>query len=276
MNKELIYRTLTAFIAGGISVSAIAYAPGGLWVFCGVVSMAGVAEFWRVSGIRARRYTWTTWAWGLLGWVLVAAWRLFGIEGENQTWIWTWAVSLYPALALLALFNEKEKNPLQTLSLMGFSYWYVYLPLVLFFLFSVPGPTLIYDSRLPLGILFLTWFLDSGSYFAGKAWGKHPIFPRISPKKTWEGAIGGAVICWITGYFLEQYWKIPGVSWIIISVIISVVSQLGDMIESMFKRSVHLKDSGSILPGHGGMLDRFDGFFLSIPFIQLYFLLSGI
>jgi phosphatidate cytidylyltransferase len=274
MNKELVNRFLTALVAGTIAMGAIIYAPGGLWLFCVVVSQVGIWEFWKLMGITDRRYTWTSWLWGLAGWGLLAAWRVFGIDGEGQAWLWAWGLLLFPMMALIALFNPKEKDPLRTLSFIGFSYWYAYVPLVLFFLFSVPGPALWYKYQMPLGILLLTWFLDSAAYFIGKGFGRHPLFPRISPKKTWEGSLGAAVVCMGIGVIFQNFWALPGVNWIIIAGIISTASQLGDLVESMFKRSVHLKDSGSILPGHGGMLDRFDGLFLSVPFIQLYFILT--
>ena len=128
-----------------------------------------------------------------------------------------------------------------------------------------------YDPFLPLGLLMLTWVLDSGAYFVGRWLGKRPLFPRISPKKTWEGSIGGAVLCIGLGVAMEQFLPAHSYNWIIIAAIISVFSQLGDLIESMFKRSIEIKDSGSLLPGHGGMLDRFDGVFVSTPFVFLYF-----
>ena len=113
--------------------------------------------------------------------------------------------------------------------------------------------------------------LDSGAYAVGRLMGRHPLFPRISPKKTWEGSIGGALLCLGLGVVLQIYVPQGNCNWIVVAAIISVFSQVGDLVESMFKRSVALKDSGSILPGHGGMLDRFDGVFLSVPFLYLYF-----
>ncbi|MCB0856159.1 MAG: phosphatidate cytidylyltransferase, partial [Bacteroidetes bacterium] len=141
----------------------------------------------------------------------------------------------------------------------------------LFYKISLPAISSEYDPSLPLGILLLTWVLDSGAYFAGRWLGKHPLFPRISPKKTWEGSIGGAVLCIALGVLLEKMLPAQPYNWIVIAAIISVFSQLGDLIESMFKRSIEIKDSGSLLPGHGGMLDRFDGIYVSIPFLFLYF-----
>ena len=131
-----------------------------------------------------------------------------------------------------------------------------------------------YDYRIPLGILILTWGLDVGAYFIGKAIGKRPLYPRISPKKTWEGSVGGALVCILLAVFFDYYeFANEGLtfSWIVVGIIISVFSQIGDLVESMYKRSVSLKDSGSILPGHGGILDRFDGTYISIPFIYFYF-----
>lgn len=122
-----------------------------------------------------------------------------------------------------------------------------------------------------LGILLLNWINDTGAYLWGSIYGKHKLFPRISPKKTWEGFIGGAVTTigasFLIAKILKQlYWQ----DWLILAIIIVVFGTLGDLIESMFKRSLAVKDFGKILPGHGGLLDRFDSFFFAMPFAAFY------
>lgn len=121
------------------------------------------------------------------------------------------------------------------------------------------------------GYFFILWAHDIGAYFAGRWWGKHKLFERISPKKTWEGSAGGVVFSFIVAHFIAMY--CPGLTrmeWLSITVIILITSTLGDLVESMFKRSISIKDSGTILPGHGGMLDRFDGLFISVPFVWVF------
>ena len=121
------------------------------------------------------------------------------------------------------------------------------------------------------GYFFILWAHDIGAYFAGRWWGKHKLFERISPKKTWEGSAGGVAFSFLVAHFISIY--CPGFSrgeWFAITIIILLTSTLGDLVESMFKRSISIKDSGSMLPGHGGMLDRFDGLFLSVPFVWVF------
>ena len=120
------------------------------------------------------------------------------------------------------------------------------------------------------GYFFILWAHDIGAYFAGKWWGKHKLFERISPKKTWQGTAGGTVFAFIVAYFISR--TCPGFTetqWFVVAIIILVTSTLGDLVESMFKRSISIKESGTLLPGHGGMLDRFDGLFLSVPFVYV-------
>ena len=118
---------------------------------------------------------------------------------------------------------------------------------------------------------FILWASDIGAYFVGKKFGKTKLFERISPKKTWEGSIGGAVLAFIVAHFVSHHDKIlTQVDWIVITSIIVVFGTFGDLVESIFKRSIQIKDSGTILPGHGGFLDRFDGLFISSPFVFTY------
>jgi len=115
--------------------------------------------------------------------------------------------------------------------------------------------------------LFMNWAGDIAAYFVGKRFGSRPLYKRISPKKTWEGAIGGliATVGVAVLYGSVQNFGVPLFVLILISLIVGTVAQLGDLLESLFKRAFRKKDSGSILPGHGGILDRFDGIILSLP-----------
>ncbi len=126
-----------------------------------------------------------------------------------------------------------------------------------------------------LGYFFIVWSNDSFAYFAGRLFGKHKLFERISPNKTWEGFFGGMIAGLICAYLLHISVDILSLTdWIVIACIISVFGTLGDLVESMLKRSLHIKDSGSILPGHGGFLDRFDATLLAAPVVYAYLMLG--
>ncbi|MBC8045293.1 MAG: phosphatidate cytidylyltransferase [Fimbriimonadaceae bacterium] len=122
-----------------------------------------------------------------------------------------------------------------------------------------------------LGYFLIVWTYDVMAYFIGRGIGKHKLFERISPKKTWEGFIGGFIFSIGMAILVGQYLEfLTIVNWITIAIIISIFGTLGDLIESMLKRSLQLKDSSNILPGHGGFLDRFDSTLIAAPFIWLY------
>ena len=112
------------------------------------------------------------------------------------------------------------------------------------------------------------------AYIFGRWLGKHRLFERISPKKSWEGSIGGTVFAIGMAYVIAQFFtELSPIDWMIITFIIVVTGTLGDLTESMLKRSVNVKDSGTLLPGHGGLLDRFDALLLSVPFVLMYLML---
>ena len=121
------------------------------------------------------------------------------------------------------------------------------------------------------GLLFTIWASDVGAYFAGSMFGKTKLFERISPKKSWEGSIGGAILsggfAYLNSLVLTDLalWQ-----WLTISAIVVIVGTYGDLVESLFKRTMAIKDSGKSIPGHGGFLDRFDSLILSIPFIIVF------
>ncbi len=123
---------------------------------------------------------------------------------------------------------------------------------------------------------FLVWLFtflminDTFAYLVGVKWGKHKLVPKISPKKTIEGFIGGLIFSVLAGVLLQYYYPQEGINWIIIALIASVCGTLGDLVESKIKREAHVKDSSNIIPGHGGFLDRLDSFIFALPFVYLY------
>ena len=270
--SNLSSRILTALIAGSVSIAAIVLSPYGLWLFCTIISLVSVWEFYQAAGISARRYRYTVLGSGLLIWLYLLL-QLIADErvGPSMQPVLAFSLLLLPMLTMIALFDKAAQQPVQTLGSLLLGFVYPFLPILLFYRLSVPAIAAEYSFWLPLGILLLTWVLDSGAYAVGRLMGRRPLFPRISPKKTWEGSIGGALLCLGLGTVLQIYVPQGSCNWLAVAAIISVFSQVGDLVESMFKRSVALKDSGNILPGHGGMLDRFDGVFLSVPFLYLYF-----
>lgn len=155
--------------------------------------------------------------------------------------------------------------------------FYIALPLTLLSYLAYPPPhypgfeLFKYNPNVLLGFFFLIWTNDTAAYLTGVKFGKHRLFERISPKKTWEGSIGGAILSLIAAYIISIYFtELRLAEWLVIASIIIIFGTLGDLVQSLFKRSINVKDSGRILPGHGGILDRFDGVLLSVPFVFFY------
>ena len=130
---------------------------------------------------------------------------------------------------------------------------------------------------LPLSVFIFLWTNDTGAYCSGSLFGKHKLFPRISPAKSWEGSIGGGVFVLIAaaivGYFAnsgESLHTLNIPEWMGLGLVVAVFGTWGDLVESLFKRTIGVKDSGNILPGHGGMLDRFDSSLMAIPAAVIY------
>jgi phosphatidate cytidylyltransferase len=140
-----------------------------------------------------------------------------------------------------------------------------------YFYFLKPTHEIIYNPNILLGYFILLWLFDTAAYLSGITFGRHRLFERISPKKSWEGFLGGAILTIGASYLLSMIIKdLSMLSWMTIAAIIIVMGTYGDLVESLFKRSINIKDSGKVLPGHGGLLDRFDAVFLSAPIVFVY------
>ncbi len=175
-------------------------------------------------------------------------------------------------IASITLFRFKDELYFDSGKLI-FTVIYVALT----FGFSLGLPSYDYFGGFSLEVLMLfilIWSSDSFAYFTGRLFGKHKMAPKISPKKTWEGFAGGVVLTLILGFFIEQYYPELRGNWMLVGFLVSVFAPLGDLVESQLKRSFGVKDSGNIIPGHGGILDRLDSFIICAPVIYLYFLLD--
>jgi len=172
------------------------------------------------------------------------------------------------AIFIQELF-KKSNSPFHNIA-------YTYLGLILTivpftFFHALAYVTGIFNFHFPMAFLLMLWANDTGAYLVGSKLGRIKLFERHSPKKTWEGFIGGIIITagaaiLISTYFTELTWQ----QWVWIGVLISTFGTMGDLVESMFKRSINVKDSGGILPGHGGLLDRFDGLLMAAPIVYAY------
>ena len=196
-------------------------------------------------------------------------------EGETMQSraLWLLPIATYLLLRTIVQLYRPRQNALHSLERSFFSLGYVALPLALLnVIMSITAP------RLLLGMFLFIWLYDTGAFCVGMLLGKHRLFERISPKKSWEGVIGGVAVCiagaYITHYYFDEFFQVPDLTtWVGMSVVVAVFSTFGDLVESLIKRTVGVKDSGHILPGHGGILDRIDSLLLVAPAVLIYMML---
>jgi phosphatidate cytidylyltransferase len=181
-------------------------------------------------------------------------------------------ILIFPLLScvyLIKLYKKFERKPFTNIAFTFLGIFYVAVPFALLNVAAFENGS--YNFEIIFGCLFILWASDTGAYFAGTYFGKRKLFERISPKKSWEGAIGGALLATAFAFGIAYYFHTLAFwQWMVIDLIIIIGGIYGDLVESLLKRSIEIKDSGDSLPGHGGFLDRFDGLLISAPFIVAF------
>lgn len=286
MNSTIV-RTLSGIVFLGIMVSAILLNRCTFTLLISLIVALGLLEFYRMTVPKAGRLQVTL---GIIGGVSLIL--LLAVYVGRDTLCFSIASAcLYDALpaifavilflSLMGVFiaglYHKAEKPFEHISYLLAGILYIALPFSLMSLLTFWEFRAEYSGILILAYFILLWSNDVGAYCFGITLGrggKHKLFPRHSPKKTWEGFIGGMLMAMLAGFLISHFLlNTPDqtIHWIAIGLIVSIFGTLGDLTESMLKRSFGVKDSGNIMPGHGGILDRFDGVLLSFIPVLIYF-----
>ena len=239
-----------------------------LFIIVGVAELIGM-------GRKEDSQSWLVNVFDMLGGVgvFMAFYMLYEGETTQSRALWLLPLAAYLLLRCIVQLYRPKQNALHSLERSFLAMGYVALPVSLLnCIMSITAP------RLLLGMFIFIWLYDTGAYCVGMLLGKHRLFERISPKKSWEGVIGGVVACiagaYASFYWFDEFFQVPDLTtWIGLSVVVAVFATFGDLVESLIKRSVGVKDSGSIIPGHGGVLDRIDSLLLVAPAVLIYLML---
>lgn len=264
--QEFIKRIKTAVIL--CTVISLAVINGAWWFIglIGVINFLSLREFYRLfstSQASPQKINGMLLSLGILVTGIATA-AVTAIPGQ-----WLYINLPLVVLVYTTELYRKKHNPFLNIAITFLGIIFITLPLGFLggIAFIAPGQGR-YHALFIFLYFILLWASDTGAYFAGKMFGRHFLFKRISPHKTWEGSIGGLLACITVAWVASCYTQPPARwKWLVIALIIVITGTLGDLSKSLMKRSLHVKDCGNILPGHGGMIDRFDSLFGSAPFV---------
>ena len=183
-------------------------------------------------------------------------------------------IFLFFLLIMIIQMSKNQRNPILNSAINIFSLVYLFIPFVCLYLigfFNNYAWTNTFSHELLLGFFILNWVSDTGAYLVGSAIGKNKLIERISPKKTIEGSVGAIVTTIAVSYLLSMYYhQVSTLDWIVIAILIVTFGTVGDLFQSLLKRKAEVKDSGNLIPGHGGIMDRFDSVYFSAPVVFVY------
>lgn len=264
----MLTRAITGFFFIAVLVGSIFL---GQQVFVAFFSLVGLWCLYEFYGIVRSDAVKPNLVFGLLAAFVLAVLSALHCLGYIP-FVKVWAFVPFISLIFIAALYQKRSLPFHDIGYTLLGITYACVPFLFFVgLGFITGS---YNPYIPLGFLIMLWANDTGAYLSGRSFGKHKLFERISPNKTWEGFIGGVLLALVIALNLEQYFgTLPKWQWASMALIIGVFGTLGDLVESMLKRSLGVKDSGNILPGHGGLLDRFDGLLMAAPLVFFFLLM---
>ena len=276
MAKNIVIRAVSGAVYVALIVIAIVLldkSPLTYLVLFSLITLLGVKEIYDMTR-HSENESWLVEGIDMLGAIGLFVSFYLGmsnISASRATWL------LVPCIYLLArcivqLYRPRQ-NAVHSLERSFFSMVYVALPLSLLnCIVTMSTPKLL------LAVFIFIWVNDTGAFCAGVTMGRHKLWERISPKKSWEGFFGGLLACVLTALatdkWFNEFFQVPELSvWIGLSIVVSIAATYGDLTESLLKRTEGVKDSGHLIPGHGGILDRIDSLLLVSPAVVLYLIL---
>lgn len=268
--KELLLRISTGLVFLIVVIGSIVYNPYTLATLFYIVGLLGMLEYYsmaKIGGTHPQSML------GLItGTVLYLLIELVKLDVAPLQYV-SIAIPFFIAIFIFELYR-KRPDPFNNIAHTIIGIIYIMAPLALLNVFSFEEIIHEFSPEVVLGFFIMLWLNDTGAYVFGRLFGKNKLFPRISPKKTWEGLIGGVISAMVGGWILSVYYpQFSLLNWLILAILISVSASFGDLVESMLKRSLKIKDSSNLLPGHGGILDRFDGVLLASPVVFTYLMI---
>ena len=280
-NRDLFIRARTAVVFVIVMFAGIYFSVYGYLALMAFIMLASINEFQNVMKPIRPKDAMQPYYKGLS---FVLALLFFGASyGVVVGQLPAKLLLVFPSLLFLFFVMELfalSKNPFPNVAINVLGWVYLCVPFAVLNFVCIREVDYVvqYQYKLVLAILFLIWANDSCAYLVGSRIGKHKMMPRISPGKTWEGIVGGIVGAAVVAVLLHNLFNLHFLNmtdWIIIGIIASIAATFGDLVESMMKRSLGIKDTGTLMPGHGGILDRFDAFYFAVPFVALYLALVG-
>ena len=259
--NSLLTRIFSGVIFIILFISAILYSKESYLILITLFGFLSLFEFSKMINLK-----------NIIPYLLLAFLSYAAYTKNEEKLIWIiLAVTIICGIRLIIyLYSDKKTYPKHNFEKLDLSIRYIVFSF--FFLQLIPFSEGKYNPNIVIGVLILIWVNDSFAYLIGKNFGKTKLFERISPRKTIEGFIGGLVFSMISTLLLSKYLNtnLTLFNWLILAALVSILGTLGDLIESKFKRQANIKDSGAIMPGHGGILDRLDSLLFVAPFVYLY------
>jgi phosphatidate cytidylyltransferase len=267
LNKynNLTQRLITGILGSAAIIFGVVYSEWAYFLIFFTLCLLSLLEFYRVTGLDGLVPLKT---FGTFCGMVIFCLSFFIERGSISFRYYFLIFPLVSCIYMIKLYKF-ERKPFTNIAFTFLGIFYIAIPFALLNIAAFEKGK--YNFEIIFGCLFILWASDTGAYFAGTFFGRRKLFERISPKKYWEGAWGGALLAMIFAYGIARYFTTLALwQWLIIGVIIVVGGTFGDLVESLLKRSIEIKDSADSLPGHGGFLDRFDGLLISAPFIVAF------
>jgi len=271
MRNNFLKRVLTAIVFSILLIGGTIWHEFSFFALFFVVIILGLLEFYKlveVAEIEPQYFL------GILLGIVIYSGNFVFAQSFINFKMFLIIIPVLIAIMITELYRKK-KNPFSNIAFTIFGASYVSIPFAIlsWFVFNPNFPKHFYPWLL-IGFFVLIWANDSGAYIVGSLIGKNKLFERISPKKTWEGFLGGGLFSLLAAWILSNFIQVISLTdWLIIASITFIFGTFGDLLESLLKRMVNVKDSGQIMPGHGGILDRFDSLIIAAPMVFIYLMI---